>query len=90
MTGVLTLVSGVDYETEDYFEFKVTVTDSGNPPLSDTATVNVTIIDNNDNSPIFQMPSSPFIVNIDLNESDYTHSVNVLYTVRNITNLVFG
>ncbi len=80
---MLTLVSSLNYEIENYFEFEVTITDGGNPIRTDTAIVNVTIIDVNDNSPIFQAPSSPYIVTINLNESNYTSPSNMtLYTVR--------
>ena len=82
MTGVLTLESNLNYEILTTFEFEVTVTDGGNPSLSDTSIVNVTVVDVNDNNPVFQRPPSPYTVNINLNESNYTYPLNMLlYTV---------
>ncbi|XP_053097336.1 protocadherin alpha-2 [Pangasianodon hypophthalmus] len=53
-----------DYETIKSFQFQVQATDSGVPPLSSNATVNVFILDENDNSPVFLPPySEPGSVN---------------------------
>ncbi|XP_053371769.1 protocadherin alpha-2-like isoform X4 [Clarias gariepinus] len=47
-----------DYETIKSFQFQIQATDSGVPPLSSTVTVNVLILDENDNSPVFLPPYS--------------------------------
>nr|XP_031838717.1 fat-like cadherin-related tumor suppressor homolog isoform X2 [Nomia melanderi] len=52
-TGVITIVEQLDYErAKDYF-LTIQAVDGGIPPLSNHATVNITVIDSNDNAPIF-------------------------------------
>ncbi|XP_076376857.1 FAT atypical cadherin kugelei isoform X4 [Megalopta genalis] len=52
-TGVITIVEQLDYErARDYF-LTIQAVDGGLPPLSNHATVNITVIDSNDNAPIF-------------------------------------
>ncbi|XP_014600494.1 PREDICTED: fat-like cadherin-related tumor suppressor homolog isoform X3 [Polistes canadensis] len=52
-TGVITIAEQLDYErARDYF-LTIQAIDGGIPPLSNHATVNITVIDSNDNAPIF-------------------------------------
>ncbi|XP_024879658.1 fat-like cadherin-related tumor suppressor homolog isoform X4 [Temnothorax curvispinosus] len=52
-TGVLTIAEQLDYErARDYF-LTIQAVDGGIPPLSNHATVNITVTDSNDNAPIF-------------------------------------
>ncbi len=84
-TGILTLESSLNYETMSYFEFEVTVTNTGSSSMKDTSTVNVTVVDTNDNSPIFQTPPFPYSVGINLSERNYTTPFSkMLYTVRTV------
>ena len=53
-TGFLMLVGELDYENTHNYSFDVMVTDHGNPPLSSTANVLITVLDLNDNSPYFE------------------------------------
>lgn len=53
VTGVVSLRAHVDCETDPQPKLLVVATDKGEPPLSSTATVVVTIHDVNDNEPIF-------------------------------------
>ena len=53
-TGLLMLVGDLDYEKTHNYSFDVTVTDHGNPPLSSTANILITVLDLNDNSPYFE------------------------------------
>ncbi|XP_067899218.1 protocadherin-10-like [Heterodontus francisci] len=46
-----------DYEQLKYFQIKVQAQDTGSPSLSSTATVNVIILDQNDNAPVIVSPS---------------------------------
>ncbi|XP_053598514.1 fat-like cadherin-related tumor suppressor homolog isoform X2 [Microplitis demolitor] len=55
--GVIFLKRSLDHETHDSHHFTVIATDRGNPPLSSTAHVWVTVIDMNDNPPKFEQPS---------------------------------
>ncbi|XP_047661150.1 protocadherin alpha-2-like [Tachysurus fulvidraco] len=53
-----------DFEAIKSFHFQIQATDSGVPPLSSNATVNIFILDENDNSPIILPPySEPGSVN---------------------------
>ncbi|KAH8260153.1 hypothetical protein KR026_003918, partial [Drosophila bipectinata] len=52
-TGLITTRSHIDCETEPVPQLTVIARDGGNPPLSSSATVLVTIHDVNDNEPIF-------------------------------------
>uniref|UniRef100_A0A3Q2GHE1 Protocadherin 2 alpha c n=1 Tax=Cyprinodon variegatus TaxID=28743 RepID=A0A3Q2GHE1_CYPVA len=57
-TGDLTSLQSFNYEELKTFQFKVQATDSGVPPLSSNVTVNVLIIDENDNNPTILAPYS--------------------------------
>ena len=50
------LGAGLDYESETQRAFTavVTATDAGTPALSGTAIVHVSVLDENDNAPLFQ------------------------------------
>ncbi|XP_053501640.1 protocadherin alpha-2 isoform X8 [Ictalurus furcatus] len=63
-TGELYSLTSFDYEETKRLQFKVQATDSGVPPLSSNVTVNIFILDENDNSPVFLPPySEPGSVN---------------------------
>ncbi|XP_053542601.1 protocadherin alpha-2 [Ictalurus punctatus] len=63
-TGELYSLKSFDYEETKRLQFKVQATDSGVPPLSSNVTVNIFILDENDNSPVFLPPySEPGSVN---------------------------
>ncbi len=54
-SGLITVAQGLDYERTEYYQFVIIVEDSlGN---QDNATVLIYIIDENDNSPIFDFPA---------------------------------
>ncbi|XP_040904741.1 uncharacterized protein LOC121188864 [Toxotes jaculatrix] len=57
-TGDLVSLQAFNYEELKTFQFKVQATDSGLPPLSSNVTVNVFILDENDNSPTILAPYS--------------------------------
>ncbi|XP_034291652.1 cadherin-23 isoform X2 [Pantherophis guttatus] len=55
VTGeIATRPSPPDRERQQFYQLVVTVEDEGNPALSATTTVYVTILDENDNPPVFQ------------------------------------
>lgn len=68
-TGVLSLISLVNYESDKQLYFNVTATDGGTPSLSDTASVTVVVIDANDNSPKF--PTTPYSEAVSIDEGNY-------------------
>uniref|UniRef100_A0A8C1UYB8 Protocadherin alpha subfamily C, 2 n=1 Tax=Cyprinus carpio TaxID=7962 RepID=A0A8C1UYB8_CYPCA len=57
-SGDIHSLQSFNYEEIQTFEFKVQATDSGVPPLSSNVTVNVFILDENDNSPGILAPYS--------------------------------
>ncbi|XP_028272663.1 protocadherin alpha-3-like [Parambassis ranga] len=57
-TGDIISLQSFNYEELKTFQFKVQATDSGVPPLSSNVTVNVLILDQNDNSPTILAPYS--------------------------------
>ncbi|XP_072524562.1 protocadherin alpha-8-like isoform X5 [Salminus brasiliensis] len=56
--GVICALKSFDFEMEKKFQFHVLATDSGTPPLSSNVTVNVFILDQNDNIPVILYPVS--------------------------------
>lgn len=55
--GVISIAEQLDYErAKDYF-LTIQAIDGGTPPLSNHATVNISVIDSNDNAPIFNQAS---------------------------------
>ncbi|XP_053092858.1 protocadherin alpha-3 isoform X15 [Pangasianodon hypophthalmus] len=56
--GEIYALKSFDFETVKTFHFLVVATDSGNPPLSSNVTVNVFILDQNDNVPVILYPVS--------------------------------
>lgn len=55
-TGVLTVAAPLDRERQEVYEVLVVARDEGEPPLSATAQVRVTVDDVNDNPPRFALP----------------------------------
>lgn len=53
-SGVLKLAEPLDFEDIDRYELTVVARDSGVPPLSSEAKVNIIIMDENDNAPEFE------------------------------------
>ncbi|XP_057706806.1 protocadherin alpha-7-like isoform X3 [Corythoichthys intestinalis] len=56
--GQISALKSFDFETMKSFHFQVTATDGGNTPLSSNVTVNVYILDQNDNAPVILYPMS--------------------------------
>ncbi|XP_023144155.2 protocadherin alpha-8-like [Amphiprion ocellaris] len=56
--GHITALKSFDFETMKTFHFQVVATDSGAPSLSSNVTVNVFILDQNDNTPVILYPLS--------------------------------
>ncbi|KAM4732124.1 protocadherin alpha-2-like isoform 3-T3 [Anableps anableps] len=57
-TGDIINLQSFNYEELKTFQFKVQATDSGVPPLSSNVTVNIFIMDENDNNPTILAPYS--------------------------------
>ncbi|XP_025754772.1 protocadherin alpha-3-like [Oreochromis niloticus] len=56
--GEIVALKSFDFETLKTFQFQVVASDSGTPPLSNNVTVNVFILDQNDNAPVILYPLS--------------------------------
>ncbi|XP_054890881.1 protocadherin alpha-13-like [Poeciliopsis prolifica] len=56
--GHISALKSFDFETLKTFHFQVVATDSGTPSLSSNVTVNVFILDQNDNAPVILYPLS--------------------------------
>ncbi|XP_035983165.1 protocadherin alpha-3 isoform X17 [Fundulus heteroclitus] len=57
-TGDIVSLKSLDFETLKTFRFQVVASDSGTPSLSSNVTVNVFILDQNDNAPVILYPVS--------------------------------
>ena len=57
-TGDIMALKSFDFETLKTFQFHVVASDSGTPSLSSNVTVNVFILDQNDNAPVILYPVS--------------------------------
>ncbi|XP_032512432.2 fat-like cadherin-related tumor suppressor homolog isoform X2 [Danaus plexippus] len=56
-TGIVSIARPLDYERRKEYYLTVQAVDGGSPPLSDHATINITIMDSNDNPPVFSQTS---------------------------------
>ncbi|XP_053284317.1 protocadherin gamma-A3-like [Pleuronectes platessa] len=56
--GQISALKSFDFETVKTFQFHVVASDSGTPSLSSNVTVNVFILDQNDNAPVILYPIS--------------------------------
>ncbi|XP_038556229.1 protocadherin alpha-8-like [Micropterus salmoides] len=56
--GDISALKSFDFETLKTFQFQVVASDSGTPSLSSNVTVNVFILDQNDNAPVILYPVS--------------------------------
>ncbi|XP_037992548.1 protocadherin-23-like [Motacilla alba alba] len=61
-SGELVTAASLDRETQEVFNIKVLVRDSGTPSLSSTVTVICTVLDENDHSPRFLLPPSEIFI----------------------------
>ncbi|CAG5126692.1 unnamed protein product, partial [Candidula unifasciata] len=68
--GSLILLGELDHEIRCSYEFEVRVTDKGEPPLSDTATVVIDVTDENDNTPYILHPNVSEVMFVALTGAD--------------------
>ncbi|XP_030595516.1 protocadherin alpha-5-like [Archocentrus centrarchus] len=80
-TGDIISLQSFNYEELSTFQFKVQATDSGVPPLSSNVTVNVLILDENDNNPTILAPYSE---HGSVNSESIPYSAEVGYFVAKI------
>uniref|UniRef100_A0A8C8CKN0 Cadherin domain-containing protein n=1 Tax=Oncorhynchus tshawytscha TaxID=74940 RepID=A0A8C8CKN0_ONCTS len=58
-TGEIIVQGNIDYEKGNSFKFDVLATDKGTPPMQGVCSINVEVIDLNDNSPALILKSQP-------------------------------
>ncbi|XP_060936158.1 protocadherin alpha-C2-like [Limanda limanda] len=80
-TGDIISLQSFNFEELKTFQFKVQATDSGVPPLSSNVTVNVFILDENDNSPSVL---SPYSEHGSVNSESIPYSAEAGYFVAKI------
>ncbi|XP_034454791.1 protocadherin alpha-C2-like [Hippoglossus hippoglossus] len=80
-TGDIVSLQAFNFEELKTFQFKVQATDSGVPPLSSNVTVNVFILDENDNSPTVL---SPYSEHGSVNSESIPYSAEAGYFVAKI------
>ncbi|XP_047190138.1 protocadherin alpha-2-like isoform X2 [Scophthalmus maximus] len=80
-TGDIVSLQAFNFEELKTFQFKVQATDSGVPPLSSNVTVNVFILDENDNSPAVLAPYSE---HSSVNSENIPYSAEAGYFVAKI------
>ncbi|XP_034453479.1 protocadherin alpha-2-like isoform X12 [Hippoglossus hippoglossus] len=80
-TGDIVSLQAFNFEELKTFQFKVQATDSGVPPLSSNVTVNVFILDENDNSPTVL---SPYSEHGSVNSESIPYSADAGYYVAKI------
>lgn len=92
-TGIITISDTLDYEKTKEYLLTIQAMDRGTPPLSNVATVNVTVIDSNDNAPIFRQNAyavqvredtevSSNILQVIANDLDSGSNGNVFYSIE--------
>ncbi|XP_062282150.1 protocadherin alpha-8-like [Scomber scombrus] len=80
-TGDIVTLQSFNFEELKTFQFKVQATDSGVPPLGSNVTVNVFILDENDNNPAVLAPYSE---HGSVNSESIPYSAEAGYFVANI------
>ncbi|KAM6214870.1 cadherin EGF LAG seven-pass G-type receptor 1 [Rhynchocyon petersi] len=55
-TGWITVRAELDREEVEHYSFGVEAVDHGSPPMSSSASVSITVLDVNDNDPVFTQP----------------------------------
>ena len=78
MNGELVLVQSLDFESRTAYTLRTTVMDGGDPTFSDSALVNISVQDINDNTPLFNASS----YTAEVFEGNYTTTPLRIVTVR--------
>lgn len=92
-SGVITTADVLDRELIDRYVLQVKVTDGGEPALSGVATVTVTVTDQNDNPPLFNVSSfrvaipedadvSSFVIKIGADDADFGSNARISYSIN--------
>uniref|UniRef100_A0A7M5WR30 Cadherin domain-containing protein n=1 Tax=Clytia hemisphaerica TaxID=252671 RepID=A0A7M5WR30_9CNID len=100
-TGLISISGPIDREQQSFYQFFITVSDNGDPSLSDTILVEVTILDENDNNPIFDRLEYNIslaegtlkdfsVLQVNAKDADADLFGKVCYGLKNIDNSLFA
>uniref|UniRef100_A0A2K5EZN3 Cadherin EGF LAG seven-pass G-type receptor 1 n=1 Tax=Aotus nancymaae TaxID=37293 RepID=A0A2K5EZN3_AOTNA len=64
-SGWITLCAELDREEVEHYSFGVEAVDHGSPPMSSSTSVSITVLDVNDNDPVFTQPTYELRLNED-------------------------
>ncbi|KAM9330444.1 protocadherin-23 [Gastrophryne carolinensis] len=78
VTGKLVINGNLDYETNTNYELLLIASDRGMPSLSSSATVSISVLDSNDNPPIFQ--NSEYHVSVQEHHPTNSEVISILAT----------
>ena len=85
-SGEIELIGTLDRESTDIYQIIIAAFDSGSPFMSATATVTITVLDFNDNTPVFSQSLYTGLVD----ENSASSIVNILVVDLDATDLDFG
>ena len=85
-TGLVSVSGDIDFERSKEYFLTIQARDGGSPPLSNHATVNVTIMDANDNAPIFTQVS----YTASINENSPVGASIVSLTATDLDQVIIG
>ncbi|XP_022240676.1 fat-like cadherin-related tumor suppressor homolog isoform X3 [Limulus polyphemus] len=69
-SGVISVAKLLDYEEVKEYFLTIEAKDGGTPPLNNHATINISVIDANDNPPAFNQPSYRTVIREDASPGD--------------------
>uniref|UniRef100_A0A8C4WHB1 Cadherin domain-containing protein n=1 Tax=Gopherus evgoodei TaxID=1825980 RepID=A0A8C4WHB1_9SAUR len=92
VSGKLSTISQLDREEQDHYSLQVLATDLGSPPLSSVTRVNVSLLDVNDNSPVFypvqyfahiqeNEPAGSYVTTISASDPDLGPNGTIKYSI---------
>ena len=76
LLGQLYLAKTIDREKKDSYDITVVARDSGHPQQTSSATVNIIVLDANDNDPVFNMSQTTFEIPENANVSTLVATLN--------------
>lgn len=78
LSGAITVDAELDFETQESYLLVITATDRGSPTRSSTLTLNVTLLDQNDNAPVITNPSPVYTIRENVNTGQLVGTVNAV------------
>uniref|UniRef100_A0A3B3BB64 Protocadherin 2 alpha a 15 n=1 Tax=Oryzias melastigma TaxID=30732 RepID=A0A3B3BB64_ORYME len=86
-SGEVVALKSFDFESVKTFQFHVVATDSGSPPLSSNVTVNVFILDQNDNAPEIprNVNAGHLVTKVRAYDADIGYNGWLLFSLQQVT-----